>query len=64
MTENKYLDYEGLSQLWNLIMNHLDNKLFIGTREDYEIKNANNDIPSGCLIVLLDENDSEKEEEE
>lgn len=62
METNKFLDVEGLSQLWHLIVNHSNSKLFIGTREEYEGKNKNGEIPFGCVVVLIDElNDNNDE---
>ena len=63
METNKYLGQEGLSQLWDLIVNYSNNKIFIGTREEYEAQNAENSFPTGCLIILIDELDNESNDE-
>jgi hypothetical protein len=63
METNKYLDQEGLSQLWNLIVSYSNDKIFIGTRAEYEAKNAENAFATGCLIILVDEIDNENSDE-
>lgn len=49
--------------MWDLIVNYSNNKIFIGTREEYEAKNAENSFPTGCLIILIDELDNESNDE-
>ena len=63
METSKYLGQEGLSQLWNLIMGYSNDKIFIGTREEYETRNAENIFPVGCLIILVDEINNENDNE-
>lgn len=55
MDFSKYLGEVGLTELWNLMTAYVDNKLFIGTKEEYEAAAAN--IPIGAIVVIIDESD-------
>ena len=55
MDFSKYLGEVGLTELWNLMTAYVDNKLFIGTKEEYEAAAAN--IPVGTMGVIIDESD-------
>lgn len=55
MDFSKYLGEVGLTELWNLMTAYVDNKLFIGTKEEYEAAAAN--IPVGAMVVIIDESD-------
>lgn len=55
MDFSKYLGEIGLSELWNLIIAEMDNRVFIGTKTEYE-QNVEN-IPMGALVVITDEDD-------
>lgn len=55
MDFSKYLGEVGLTELWNLMTAYVDNKLFIGTKEEYEAAAAN--IPIGAMVVIIDESD-------
>lgn len=55
MDFSKYLGEVGLTELWNLITAYVDNKLFIGTKKEYEAAAAN--IPLGTMVVIIDESD-------
>ena len=55
MDFSKYLGEVGLTELWNLMLAHMDERLFIGTRAEYEA--AIDSIPMGALVVITDESD-------
>lgn len=55
MDFSKYLGEVGLAELWNLILAHMDERLFVGTRAEYEAAAAS--IPVGAMVVITDEND-------
>ena len=55
MDFSKYLGEVGLTELWNLMTAYVDNKLFIGTKEEYEAAAAS--IPVGAIVVIIDESD-------
>lgn len=55
MDFSKYLGEVGLTELWNLMTAYIDNKIFIGTKEEYEAAAAN--IPVGTMVVIIDESD-------
>lgn len=55
MDFSKYLGEVGLTELWNLMTAYIDNKLFIGTKEEYEAAAAS--IPVGAMVVIIDESD-------
>lgn len=55
MDFSKYLGEVGLTELWNLMLAHMDERLFVGTRAEYEA--AINSIPVGALVVITDESD-------
>ena len=55
MDFSKYLGEVGLTELWNLMTAYVDNKIFIGTRAEYEAAAA--DIPEGTIIIITDEGD-------
>ena len=55
MDFSKYLGEVGLTELWNLMTAYVDNKIFIGTKSEYEAAAAN--IPVGTMVVIIDESD-------
>ena len=55
MDFSKYLGEVGLAELWKLMLAHIDNKIFIGTREEYE--SAVDSIPVGAMVIITDESD-------
>ena len=55
MDFSKYLGEVGLTELWNLMLAHVDGRLFVGTRAEYEA--AIDSIPTGALVVITDESD-------
>ena len=55
MDFSKYLGEVGLTELWNLMTAYIDNKIFIGTKEEYEAAAAS--IPVGTMVVIIDESD-------
>ena len=55
MDFSKYLGEVGLAELWNLMVAHMDERLFVGTRAEYEA--AASSIPEGALVVITDDND-------
>ena len=55
MDFSKYLGEVGLTELWNLMVAHMDERLFIGTRAEYEA--AIDSIPVGAIVVITDESD-------
>lgn len=55
MDFSKYLGEVGLAELWNLMVAHMNERLFIGTRAEYETVAAS--IPVGAMVVITDESD-------
>jgi hypothetical protein len=55
MDFSKYLGEVGLTELWNLMLAHMDERLFVGTRAEYEA--AIGSIPVGAMVVITDESD-------
>lgn len=55
MDFSKYLGEVGLTELWNLMLAHMDERLFVGTRAEYEA--AIDSIPVGAMVVITDESD-------
>lgn len=55
MDFSKYLGEVGLAELWNLMLAHIDERLFVGTRAEYEA--AIDSIPIGAMVVITDESD-------
>ena len=55
MDFSKYLGEVGLTELWNLMIAHMNERLFIGTRAEYEA--AIDSIPVGAMVVITDESD-------
>ena len=55
MDFSKYLGEVGLTELWNLMLAHMNERLFIGTRAEYEA--AIDSIPVGAMVVITDESD-------
>lgn len=55
MDFSKYLGEVGLAELWKLMLAHVDNKIFIGTRKEYE--SAIDSIPVGAMVIITDESD-------
>lgn len=55
MDFSKYLGEVGLTELWNLMTTYIDNKIFIGTKSEYEATAAN--IPIGTMVIIIDESD-------
>lgn len=55
MDFSKYLGEIGLAELWKLMLAHVDSKIFIGTREEYE--STVDSIPVGAMVIITDESD-------
>lgn len=55
MDFSKYLGEVGLTELWNLMTAYVNDKIFIGTKAEYE--NAASTIPTGAMIIITDESD-------
>lgn len=55
MDFSKYLGEVGLAELWNLMVAHVNERLFVGTRAEYEP--AIDSIPVGAMVVITDEID-------
>lgn len=55
MDFSKYLGEVGLAELWNLMLAHMDERLFVGTRAEYEA--AIGSIPVGAMVIITDESD-------
>lgn len=55
MDFSKYLGEIGLAELWKLMLAYVDNKIFIGTREEYE--STIDSIPVGAMVIITDESD-------
>ena len=53
MEFSKYLGEAGLAELWQLMTIYIDNKIFIGTRQEYEAQIT--DIPIGAIVIITDE---------
>lgn len=57
MNENLYLGEVGLAELWSLMKQYVDGKVFIGTKEEYDVAYAAGAIAAGQLVVITDEPD-------
>ena len=57
MDYTKYLGEAGLAELWNLMTAYVNKKIFIGTLSEYEA--AASTIPTGAIVVLIDESNVE-----
>lgn len=55
MDFSKYLGEVGLAELWDLMLAHVDERLFVGTRAEYEAAAAS--IPVGAMVIITDESD-------
>lgn len=55
MDYTKFLGEVGLAELWNLMTAYADNKLWMGTRAEYEAAAA--DIAVGTMVIITDESD-------
>lgn len=62
MDFSKYLGEAGLAELWDLMSAYVDGKMWIGTREEYEI--AAPTIKIGTMVIITDESDVIKPEVE
>lgn len=56
--ESQYLNIDGLALYDALIKEFINNKIFIGTYEQYQTANANNEIPINALVIITDDNNS------
>lgn len=57
MNENLYMGEVGLAELWNLMKNYVDGKVFIGTKKEYNTAYAAGAISVGQLVIITDEPD-------
>lgn len=57
MNENLYMGEVGLAELWNLMKEYVDGKVFIGTKEEYDAAYAAGAIAVGQLVIITDESD-------
>lgn len=57
MDFSKYLGEAGLAELWALIMDQFDKRVFVGTKSEYEA--ISNEIPVGAIVIITDESDVE-----
>lgn len=55
--ENKFLDSQGVSNLWKLITAYVDDKLWMGTKLQYDIASALGEIAVGTMVIITDESD-------
>ena len=55
MDFSKYLGEVGLTELWDLMVAHVSDRLFVGTRAEYEA--AIGSIPVGAMVIITDESD-------
>lgn len=55
MDFSKYLGEAGLAELWNLMTAYADNKIWIGTREEYE--SIADTIKLGTIVIITNESD-------
>lgn len=53
MDFSKYLGEVGLAELWNLMVAHMDKKVFVGTQDEYN--KVANTLPVGAIVVIIDE---------
>jgi hypothetical protein len=52
---SKYLGENGLAEFWNLTKQYVDAKIWIGTKQEYQINALT--IPIGTMIIITDENE-------
>lgn len=57
MNENLYMGEVGLAELWSLMKQYVDGKVFIGTKEEYNEAYAAGAIAVGQLVIITDESD-------
>ncbi len=57
MDFSKYLGEVGLTELWNLMKEYVDGKVFIGTKKEYDAAYAAGTIAVGQLVIITDESD-------
>lgn len=55
MDFSKYLGEAGLAELWDLMTAYADNKIWIGTREEYE--SIADTIKLGTIVIITNESD-------
>lgn len=55
--EQRFLDAQGVSDFWKIIATYVDNKIWVGTRVQYDIAAALNEIAVGTLVIITDESD-------
>lgn len=55
--DQKFLDAQGVSDLWKLIAAYVDDKLWMGTRLQYDIAAALGEIAVGTMVIITDESD-------
>lgn len=55
MDFSKYLGEAGLAELWDLMTAYADNKIWIGTREEYEA--IADTIKLGTIVIITNESD-------
>lgn len=55
--EQKFLDTQGVSDFWKIITTYVDNKIWVGTKTQYNIAAALHEISAGTLVIITDEND-------
>lgn len=52
MNDNLYMGEIGLAALWKLMKEYVDEKIFIGTQEQYN--EASDSIAEGSLVIIID----------
>lgn len=55
MDFSKYLGEAGLAELWDLMTAYIGDRLFVGTRAEYEATASS--IPIGAMVIITDESD-------
>lgn len=53
----KFLDSKGVSDLWKLMTAYVDGKIWVGTKIQYDVAAALNEIKEGALVIITDESD-------
>lgn len=53
----KFLDAQGVSDLWKLMTAYVDGKLWVGTQVQYKVASALGEIPVGTMVIITDESD-------
>lgn len=53
MNDNLYMGEIGLAALWKLMKEYVDEKIFIGTQDNYD--KISDSIAEGSLVIIIDD---------